>query len=659
MDFIYAKNLSMAILDPTRFRLAGALLVSALLCSGCSGSSSSGAEDSDEIVDSSLGNTDNVGEDSSPDNTDNGGEQDLDTDSGVDDFPQAVEASLELLPVKTFRISWQSTPNAQTYRVLENPDGVSGFSDISGELDAASTQFDHYVALYSRVNAQYLVQSCNDQGCADSSPVMVAGTLVNSIGYFKASNSESADRFGSAVSLSADGNTLVVSAPEEDSAATGINGDQNDGSIMRSGAVYVFARVGDLWQQQAYLKASNTGESDLFGISVSLNADGNTLAVGAIFESSAASGINGDQNDNSAGGSGAVYVFVRSDGVWQQQAYVKASNSGGDSSGFGDRFGTAVSLSADGNTLAVGAPTEDSAATGINGDQTDNSADGSGAVYVFERSAGTWEQQVYLKASNTDEQDRFGESLSISADGNVLAVAAVFEDSSATGINGNQDDNSAVRSGAVYVFTQDVGVWQQQAYLKASNAEAADGFGDAISLSADGDTLAISAVSEGSMTTSVNGDQADNSAAFSGAVYVFVQSGGLWQQQAYLKANNAEAGDEFGDSISLSADGNTLAVTAGQEDSVATGLDGNQSDNSAPESGAAYVFVRSSTTWQQQTYLKASNTGSDIAYGDAVSLSADGNTLAIAASLEDGAATGINGDQSDNTAESSGPVYLY
>ena len=161
------------------------------------------------------------------------------------------------------------------------------------------------------------------------------------------------------------------------------------------------------------------------------------------------------------------------------------------------------------------------------------------------------------------------------------------------------------------------------------------------------------------MATSVNGDQADNSAAFSGAVYVFVQSGGLWQQQAYLKANNAEAGDEFGDSISLSADGNTLAVTAGQEDSVATGLEGNQSDNSAPESGAAYVFVRSSTTWQQQTYLKASNTGSDIAYGDAVSLSADGNTLAIAASLEDGAATGINGDQSDNTAESSGAVYLY
>ena len=161
------------------------------------------------------------------------------------------------------------------------------------------------------------------------------------------------------------------------------------------------------------------------------------------------------------------------------------------------------------------------------------------------------------------------------------------------------------------------------------------------------------------MATSVNGDQADNSAAFSGAVYVFVQSGSLWQQQAYLKANNAEAGDEFGDSISLSADGNTLAVTAGQEDSVATGLDGNQSDNSAPESGAAYVFVRSSTIWQQQTYIKASNTGSDIAYGDAVSLSADGDTLAIAASLEDGAATGINGDQSDNTAESSGAVYLY
>ena len=105
--------------------------------------------------------------------------------------------------------------------------------------------------------------------------------------------------------------------------------------------------------------------------------DGDTLAVGAIQEDSSATGINGDQADNSASDSGAVYVFTRdASGVWSQQAYVKASNTEAR-----DFFG---SVAVDGDTLAVGANVEDSSATGIDGDQADNSAAGSGAAYVFE-----------------------------------------------------------------------------------------------------------------------------------------------------------------------------------------------------------------------------------------------------------------------------------
>ena len=115
-----------------------------------------------------------------------------------------------------------------------------------------------------------------------------------------------------------------------------------------------------------------------FGLSVALAADGNTLAVGATAEGSRATGINGDQSDRSAANSGAVYVFTRSDGIWTQQAYVKASNT--DAS---DQFGASVALAADGNTLAVGANAEGSSATGINGDQSDNSASLSGAVYLY------------------------------------------------------------------------------------------------------------------------------------------------------------------------------------------------------------------------------------------------------------------------------------
>src|SRR5262249_30824249 len=154
---------------------------------------------------------------------------------------------------------------------------------------------------------------------------------------------------------------------------------------------------------QAYVKASNTGSNDEFGYLVTLSADGNTLAVGADGEASSATGINGNQSDNSWSDAGAVYVFVRSAGVWTQQAYVKASNTAAI-----DYFGSALALSGDGNTLAAGAYAEDSSATGINGNQADNSLSSAGAVYVFVRSGTTWTQQAYVKASNPDAQDGFG-----------------------------------------------------------------------------------------------------------------------------------------------------------------------------------------------------------------------------------------------------------
>jgi hypothetical protein len=195
-----------------------------------------------------------------------------------------------------------------------------------------------------------------------------------------------------------------------------------------------------VWSQQAYLKASNTGAGDQFGRSVALSGD--TLAVGAHQEASAATDVNGDQSSNAAENSGAVYVFTRSGGAWSQQAYLKASNTSGN-----DRFGETVALS--GDTLAVGADREGSAATGVNGDQSSNAAASSGAVYVFTRSGGAWSQQAYLKASNTGESDYFGTSVALSGD--TLAVGAYWESSDATGVNGDQSSNAAVRSGAVYV----------------------------------------------------------------------------------------------------------------------------------------------------------------------------------------------------------------
>ncbi|VAW69220.1 Streptococcal hemagglutinin protein, partial [hydrothermal vent metagenome] len=292
--------------------------------------------------------------------------------------------------------------------------------------------------------------------------------------------------------------------------------DQNNNSAGSSGAVYLYSRSGSSWSQQAYIKASNTEAIDRFSSAVSLSADGNTLAVGAYREDSNASGINGNQTDNSASASGAVYLYSRNGSSWSQQAYIKASNTEAN-----DNFGTALSLSADGNTLGVGVYREDSNASGINGDQTDNSANSSGAVYLFIRSGSSWNQQAYIKASNTEANDYFGIALSLSADGNTLAVGAEREASNASGIDGDQNDNSVVASGAVYLYSRSGNSWSQQAYIKASNTEASDWFGSALSLSADGNTLAVGAYGEGSNASGINGDQSDNSAAQSGAVYLY------------------------------------------------------------------------------------------------------------------------------------------
>ena len=502
-----------------------------------------------------------------------------------------------------------------------------------------STSANHDIALHRRVNAAYRVEACNSVGCTASSDVSLAANLLSAIGYFKASNTQAGASFAR-VALSGDGSTMVVGAP----------GDGGNAA----GAVYVFARSAGSWAQQAVITASNAGANDGFGTRVALSVDGSTLAVGARREDSNATGVNGNETDNLAADSGAVYVFVRSAGAWTQQAYVKASNTGA-----GDEFGVAVALSARGDTLAVGAYLEASNATGVNGNPADNSALGAGAVYVFTRQGTVWSQQAYLKGSNTNAFDFFGVAVALNEDGSTLVVGALGEGSNATGIGGDQLDNSASGAGAVYVFTRTAGNWTQQAYIKASNTGANDSFGSSVALSADGATLAVSADLEASNATGVNGNPADNSAAGAGAVYVFTRTAAVWTQQAYIKSSNTAASDAFGRSVALSADGNTLAMGASGEDSNAAGVNGAQFDNSASLSGAAYVFARTASVWTQQAYIKPSNPEASDQFGLFVALSADGATLAIGSVGEDSSATGIGGDRVNNSSADAGAVYLY
>ena len=458
--------------------------------------------------------------------------------------------------------------------------------------------------------------------------------------YIKASNTEGGDLFGESVAVS--GDTMVVGAYLEDSNETGTLGTGTDNSEDGAGAVYVYTRSGSLWSQQAYIKASNTESLDYFGTQVALSGD--TLAVTAVFEDSNETGTAGTGANNLAADSGAVYIFTRSGSTWTQQAYIKASNTDAN-----DRFGERIAL--DGDTLVVSAYLEDSDEAGTSGMGGNNLREDSGAVYVFTRSGVTWSQQAYLKPANPGAYDYFGRSVAIS--GNTIAVGAHKEDSSETGTSGTGSDDSAMDAGAVYVFTRSGTTWSQQAYIKASNTESDDQFGESVAVS--GDTLAVSAALEDSNETGTGGTGGNNAAMNSGAVYVFTRSGVTWSQQAYLKASNTDAGDQFGFRISL--DGDTLAVSAPNEQSNETGTGGTGANNAFTSAGAVYLFRRDGGNWTQVQYLKASNTGSGDNFGRALCV-AD-NILAVSAYYEDSNETGTMGTGANNLASEAGAAYVW
>jgi len=512
--------------------------------------------------------------------------------------------------------------------------------------------------------------------------------------YIKASNAEAYDYFGdgggnqghngNSIALSGDGSTMVVGAPYESSGSRGVNENQNDNSAYASGAVYMLARQGSSWVQQAYIKASNTDQSDHFGASVALSRDGNTLAVASPWESSAATGIDGDQHDNSLRQAGAVYVFSRAGSTWTQQAYIKASNTGrageGEVPGDGDQFGYSLALSGDGNTLAVGAISEDGAAQQVNGNERDDSQQSSGAVYVFNRTGPSWTQQAYLKGSHLQAGDMLGFAVALSFDGHTLVTSAFDERGSGRTINGPRD-NTAGGAGALYVFARSEGAWRQQAYIKGSRTEATDQLGYVVAISDDGNTVAAGAGDEDCLTPGINPPGCDNDSPprgaaniWVGAAYVFVRSGTTWTEQAFIKANNPRPYNSFGVKLALSGDGNTLAVTAYLEDNAAQGVRApepqpflivdhldpwREQRNQAEESGAVYFYTRTGTTWTQRAYVKGSNTEAGDEFGSAVALSTDGRIMAVGAHNEDGSTKGIGGNQADNSADDSGAVYVF
>jgi hypothetical protein len=673
---------------------------------------------------------------------------------------------------KVLTFQWSAVDGATFYKLYKHDVATGGVVQVGADLTTPQATDEIGAHVHDWVNNYYYVEACNADACSKSDLTFTATEMIKAIGYVKASNVDANDLFGWSIALSADGSTLAVGAPAEDSKATGANGDQTNNDSTNSGAVYIFTNENGVWKQQAYLKASNTEQpnlnsnrmliNDRFGYKVALSDDGNTLAVSALLEDSPSWGINCNQDNHEVTTSGAakatsydmgaVYVFSRANTEWSQDAYVKPRYSLQhlDVEG-GLRFGETLSLSGDGKTLAVGTTSDQLAFAGIlnfhdssstssataclefypsSGSSTSKASSSStsssskasstssyragkasGAVYIFTNTADHgWQEESFLKASNAEAADAFGASVALSHDGNTLAVGALGEDSNATGVNGDQANNTCyylaqtgtvidpgckeaykyayngvISNGAVYVFNRGDRIWGQQAYLKPSSTYLNTMFGKSVSLSGDGNTLAIGAPGDASNATGVNGDTTQAIENYNtGAAYIFGRAETTWAQRAYLKPStltyvrNADGsiagGGEFGGDVSLSQDGNTLAVGSFREASNAKGINGDEGDTSAARAGAVFVFTQDNSIWTQKSYVKASNTDKDDRFGLSVAISGDGKTLAVGAPRESGrgytatssdsgtsssATSSVVPDQNDNSAAVSGAVYLY
>ncbi len=350
-----------------------------------------------------------------------------------------------------------------------------------------------------------------------------------------------ADRFGTSLAL--DGDTLVVGAP---------NRAQNQG------AAYVFTRdATGTWAQVKQLKGSNSAPLDIFGSSVALAGD--ILAVGAPGEDGGSGGVNGPVTETAAG-SGAVYVFARKDGVFTEEAYLKA-----DAPAATDLFGSGVALF--GERLAVSAPYQDTTAID------------SGAVYLYERAAAVWAFTTRVKHPSPTASDAFGTSLSLGAD--VLAVGAPGDDAASA----NPANNDAFDSGAVLVYERGAdGSWPFASFIKSPTATPGDQFGSTVSYASG--LLASGSPREDGSGTGLN-PAIDEATASAGAVHTFRRTPTGWVFDAYLKASTAKEGARFGSTLSFGGFG--LAVGASYDNSDADGVDGDSSDTSAPSAGAAYM----------------------------------------------------------------------
>ena len=486
----------------------------------------------------------------------------------------------------------------------------------------AGDYFGISVALNADASIALIGAHADDDKGTDSGSVYVFtrnGTVWTQQQKLTASDAATYDYFGMAVAVNADASLALIGAPYDDDKGTD------------AGSVYVFTRVRTVWTQQQKLLASDGVANDSFGICIALNNDATIAIIGA------------HCSDSLASNAGAAYIFTRIGSVWTQQQKLLASDGA-----INDTFGRSVALNVDGSVALISAL----------GDSDKGS--NSGSVYVFTRSGTIWTQQQKLLASDGVTNDNFGGAIALSSDGSIALIGTYGDDDKATDAGSvfvftkglfdygtvdqreivqtqkvyppatglasqfgvaiaiNADESlmlvgEAIRTvggkasaGAVSVYAKVNGVWTWQQTFSPSDGMANDYFGISVALSSDA-TVAL-----------IGAHTSDTKAADAGAVYYFTRSGSVWTQQQKLTASDGIAGDQFGISVTMSADASIALIGAYGRD-----------DNALSGSGSVYVFTRTDSIWRQQQKITAVVPVANDGFGYGCSLSGDGNFAII------------------------------
>ena len=502
--------------------------------------------------------------------------------------------------VKQLLFDWEPTAGATYYQLYVSYSGGSRFFPHGERLPASQ---DHLtlpvgVHLENWRDTFYVLGACNSAGCTSSSVLRPQNVMLDTIGYLKTSNFEANDSFGGRVVLSSDGYTLAVTAPGESSSATGVNGNQADNSVPYSGAVYVFRRRGNDWQQEAYIKAGVSKQGLGFGSSpistdnaVALSGDGSIMAAAAPYD------------DVQGAVSGSVYIYRRFRNTWSMVQKLTPPVPTDYA-----WFGYSIDMSRDGRTIKV---------TSVDYANTQDISYPATFTHIYVKGESRWERATTLQPFYPGDKCQ---PARLDALGQTLASACFNE---ATG-------------GARIVTMKGAGAtWVHADDLPISNRVR-----DPIAINGNATWLAVRQRLEPPIS-----------------VDAYRWSAGQWVSAGSIPAipslDSSLGTYGWGERSALSDDGRLLAIGDATANEVGAGVSptpriANPFGGDPLNIGAIYIYQRGATpgSWTLRNVVTSRDPAHDTSFG-MMSLSGSGRTLAVGAGYDSGG------------AYRSGAVFLY